>query len=98
MFGTQQGSEVGYNPRYHGRRSYKIKVAFVSGSCELLNAGLYSGNTASNGQLLFHFRQLPNEFHKILQAAFKIRIVGGITVVDQVVGYQVGFDAQFPGY
>lgn len=57
VFGNQQGSEVGYNPRYHGRRSYKIKVAFVSGSCELLNAGLYGGATASNGSFLDFFKE-----------------------------------------
>lgn len=57
VFGAQQGSEVGYNPRYHGRRSYKAKVAFVSGSCELLNAGLYGGKTASNGGFLEFFQE-----------------------------------------
>lgn len=57
VFGTQQGSQVGYNPRYHGRSSYKAKVAFVSGSCELLNAGLYGGKTSSNGDFLEFFRE-----------------------------------------
>ena len=47
-----ESDEVGYNPRYHGRRSYKAKVAFVSESCELLNAGLYGGKTSSNGGFL----------------------------------------------
>lgn len=57
VFGTQPGSEVGYNPRYHGRRSYKTKVAFISGSCELLNAGLYGGKTSSNGGFLEFFQE-----------------------------------------
>ncbi|ABO48845.1 transposase, IS4 family [Desulforamulus reducens MI-1] len=52
VFGKQEGSKVGYNPRYHGRPSYKVKVAFISGTCELVNAGLYSGNVASNGQFM----------------------------------------------
>lgn len=56
VFGGQQGSEVGYNPRYHGRSSYKTKVAFISGSCELLNAGLYGGKTSSNGGFLEFFQ------------------------------------------
>ena len=52
VFGNQEGSEVGYNPRYHGRSSYKVKVAFVSGSSELINADLCGGKTASNGGFL----------------------------------------------
>jgi len=43
---------VGNNPRYHGRASYKAKVAFISGTGELINAGLYGGKTASNGSFL----------------------------------------------
>ena len=52
VFGKQQGASKGYNPRYHGRPSYKVKVAFISGTCELVNARLYSGNVASNGQFM----------------------------------------------
>lgn len=52
VFGNQEGSEVGYNPRYHGRSSYKVKVTFVSGSAELFNADLCGGKTASNGGFL----------------------------------------------
>ena len=40
VFGKQEGSKKGYNPRYHGRHSYKVKVAFISGTCELVNAKL----------------------------------------------------------
>ena len=52
VFGKQEGANVGYNPRYHGRSSYKVKVAFISGTCELVHAGLYSGTVASNGQFI----------------------------------------------
>jgi len=52
VFGSQKGSAVGYNPRYHGRPSYKAKVAFISQTGELVNAGLYGGKTASNGGFL----------------------------------------------
>jgi hypothetical protein len=52
VFGEQENSAVGYNPRYHGRRSYKVKVAFVSGTGELVYFKLYDGKTASNGQFL----------------------------------------------
>jgi hypothetical protein len=52
VFGEQEESAVGYNPRYHGRRSYKVKVAFISGTGELVYSKLYDGKTASNGQFL----------------------------------------------
>ncbi len=48
VFGNQEGAKVGYNPRYHGRKSYKIKVGFISQTGELLNAGLYDGTASSN--------------------------------------------------
>lgn len=55
LFGDQTDGEVGYNPRYKGRPSYKAKVCFVSGTDELLNLELYGGKTHSNGQFLeFH--------------------------------------------
>ncbi|MBA1335674.1 MAG: IS1380-Spn1, transposase [Firmicutes bacterium] len=52
VFGNQKGSEVGYNPRYHGRSSYKVKVGFISQTGELVNADLCGGKTASNGGFL----------------------------------------------
>ena len=52
VFGEQGESAVGYNPRYHGRRSYKVKVAFISGTGELVYSKLYDGKTTSNGQFL----------------------------------------------
>lgn len=57
VFGNQKGSEVGYNPRYHGRASYKAKVAFISGSGELVHANLSGGKTASNGGFLEFLRK-----------------------------------------
>jgi len=57
LFGNQEGGEVGDNPRYHGRPSYKAKVCFIAGSDELLLLDLYSGNVHSNGEFLeFHQR------------------------------------------
>lgn len=43
LFGNQEGSEVGYNPRYHGRPSLKAKVCFIGDSQELLLLQLYGG-------------------------------------------------------
>ena len=63
VFGTQEGAEVGYNPRYHGRQSYKVKVAFVSGTGELVNAQLFGGRTASNRGFL-DFLKSQNQSEK----------------------------------
>jgi len=56
LFGSQEGAVVGYNPRYRGRPSHKIKVAFIAGTTELVNAALYDGKTASNGQFMDFLR------------------------------------------
>ncbi len=66
LFGNQTDGEVGYNPRYRGRPSYKAKLCFISGTDELLNLKLYGGKTHSNGQFLeFHEdceRLLPHNY------------------------------------
>lgn len=57
VFGSQEGSKVGYNPRYHGRKSFKVKVGFISQTAELLNAGLFGGETNSNQGFLDFFQE-----------------------------------------
>lgn len=55
LFGSQSEGNVGYNPRYHGRPSYKAKVCFIAETDELLHLDLYPGTTHSNGCFLdFH--------------------------------------------
>ncbi|HHY71301.1 MAG TPA: transposase [Thermoanaerobacterales bacterium] len=48
VFGSQEGSACGYNPRYHGRPSFKEKVGIISGTHELLDLTLEAGNHHSN--------------------------------------------------
>jgi len=66
LFGSQEGGEVGYNPRYHGRPSFKVKVAFIDGTSELLWLNLYGGKTHSNGGFLEFFKttesMLPHNY------------------------------------
>ena len=52
VFGSQEGSVVGYNPRYKGRPSFKEKIAMISGTNELLNVTLEEGNHHSNHNFL----------------------------------------------
>ena len=60
LHGQQELGEVGYNPRYHGRPSLKVKVCFISGTDEVLSAQIYGGKTHSNGGFL--------EFHNACEA------------------------------
>ena len=52
IFGHQEGSGVGYNPKYHGRPSYKVKVGMLSITNELLDVTLESGIHHSNYNFL----------------------------------------------
>ncbi len=52
VFGSQEGSVVGYNPRYKGRPSFKEKIGMISGTNELLNVTLEEGNHHSNHNFL----------------------------------------------
>lgn len=49
-FGHQQGAEVGYNPRYHGRKSHHPLLAFLTELNLIVNFWLRPGNshTANN--------------------------------------------------
>lgn len=56
LHGHQKGGDIGYNPRYHGRPSFKAKVCFIGLSDELLHLDLYSGKVHSNGEFLPFFQ------------------------------------------
>ena len=49
-FGSQQGAEVGYKPRYHGRKSHHLLLAFLTEPNLIVNFWLRLGNshTANN--------------------------------------------------
>ena len=44
LFGEQEGAVNGYHPRYHGRPSFKARVAFIAGTGELLHLDMNPGN------------------------------------------------------
>lgn len=52
VFGNQEGSACGYNPRYNGRPSFKEKVGIISQTNELLDLTLEAGNHHSNFNFL----------------------------------------------
>jgi hypothetical protein len=58
LFGEQEGALNGYNPRYHGRPSYKLRVAFIAGSGELIHLQLNPGNTNGMRDLLSFVKEV----------------------------------------
>lgn len=50
VFGRQQGAEVGYNPRYRGKRSYHPLLCLEANSTFLWDVELRSGNASPWGQ------------------------------------------------
>lgn len=48
VFGNHERSTVGYNPKYHGRPSYKEKVGVISGTKELVDLTLEEGSNHNN--------------------------------------------------
>lgn len=61
IFGNQEESGIGYNPRYNGRPSFKEKVGFISGTDELLNITLENGRHHSNYKFLDFFKSCVNQ-------------------------------------
>lgn len=64
IFGNQEGSGVGYNPRYNGRPSFKEKVGFIAGTDELLDSSLESGKHHSNYEFLDFFKKCVSQLPK----------------------------------
>lgn len=66
LFGEQEGATMGCNPRYHGRPSYKVRVAFIAESGELIHLQLNPGNTNGMKDLLSFVKEvegmLPSEW------------------------------------
>lgn len=56
LHGNQEGGEVGYNSRYHGRPSIKAKACFIADTAELVNLKAYGGKTHSNGEFIDFFK------------------------------------------
>ena len=52
IYGNQQKSQKGYNPKRKGANSYKIKVSFIEETDELVNINLYPGEVHSNEQFI----------------------------------------------
>ncbi len=52
VFGNQEGSACGYNPRYKGRAAFKEKLGIVSGTDEILDLTLEAGTHHSNYNFL----------------------------------------------
>lgn len=67
VFGNQEGSACGYNPRYHGRPSFKEKVAIISQTHELLDVTLEEGTHHSNYNFIEFLKTcvntLPNSWY-----------------------------------
>ncbi|WP_434579372.1 IS1380 family transposase [Thermoanaerobacterium thermosaccharolyticum] len=64
IFGKQEGASVGYNPRYHGRPSFKEKLGIIANTNELVDITLEDGKHHTNNGFLDFVksceRQLPD--------------------------------------
>jgi hypothetical protein len=69
VFGRQEGAEVGYNPRYRGKRSYDPLLCLESNSSFLWETELRSGDAgtwAGSTELLAScFLSLPEDIREL---------------------------------
>ena len=64
VFGNQEKANVGYNPKYHGRSSYKEKVGIISDTKELIDLTLEEGSHHSNHCFLDFFKKCEETLPK----------------------------------
>jgi hypothetical protein len=69
VFGRQEGAEVGYNPRYRGKRSYDPLLCFEANSAFLWDAELRPGNAGtwagSDALLASCFLSVPADIREL---------------------------------
>lgn len=69
VFGFQEGAEVGYNPRYRGKRSYDPLLCLEANSSFLWDTELRCGDagtwTGSSGVLASCFLSLPSDIREV---------------------------------
>lgn len=69
VFGRQEGAEVGYNPRYRGKRSYDPLLCLETNSTFLWDVELRAGNAGpwagSEGLLASCFLSLPRDVREL---------------------------------
>ena len=69
LFGNQDGAEVGYNPKYRGKRSYNPLLCMEANSSFLWDAGLRPGNAStwegSPALLEASFATVPPEIREL---------------------------------
>lgn len=64
VFGNQERADIGYNPKYHGRPSYKEKVCVIGDTKELAGLTLEEGSHHSNHKFLEFFKQCQEKLPK----------------------------------
>jgi hypothetical protein len=69
VFGEQEGAEVGYNPRYRGKRSYDPLLCLEANSSFLWDSELRCGDagtwTGSPGVLASCFASMPSDIREV---------------------------------
>src|ERR1700686_2719680 len=69
VFGHQEGTEVGYNPRYRGKRSYEPLLCLEANSSFLCDVELRHGDAGtwagSEGLLACCFRSTPSDIREL---------------------------------
>ncbi|HHT28252.1 MAG TPA: IS1380 family transposase [Firmicutes bacterium] len=73
VHGQQEGTCVGYNPRYHGRASYQPFFAFDSQSGATVHSKLRSGKTPSGDEVIEFYKEAKAQLPK----GTKVRFVRG---------------------
>ena len=75
VFGSQERSNIGYNPKYHGRPSYKEKVGVISGSKELVDLTLEEGSHHSNYEFLDFFKRFETSLRNGISSVYGQTVV-----------------------
>ena len=71
VYGKQEGSEVGYNPKKPGRRCYQIAVCFLANNGDALTAELRPGNTVASTD----FERFWQKILSKLPSNYKVAVV-----------------------
>lgn len=93
VHGQQEGTTIGYNPRYHGRPSYQPLVAFEGDSKAAIHAALRNGMAAKSDEILEFYQEAKRRLPEGVNLGYvrADRAFAGDTFLSQLETDEVGY-------
>jgi hypothetical protein len=88
VFGDQENAEVGYNPRYHGRKSYHLKVCTIEPFGFILAIQLEPGTSVSSTDFMGFYKKCLEAVPQNRLTVHTVRLDSGFFSGDHIESFE----------